>query len=286
MRVWEPADAGELSGLVDVALPGEALGADEVVAACFEDPDPSVVLSLPEGEGAVAVVVRGEPGRRRAHLVLLAVAPAAQGRGRGRQLLAAAEAWAFDGMGAEEVVAGGCSPFGLWPGVDVRWTRSLCLFESAGYRSRGTALVWSCPSTHRATPPAGVEVRRVLDDRDAAAAIDWAGRHLPVAGGAVGRGVEQGGCFVAVAGAAVVGVVCHSVNRAGWIGPIGVAAEHRRWGIGRAMLGAACADLRATGLSDAYFGGPGPVRFLVRATGASVSRVFLPMARRRRGVEE
>jgi GNAT superfamily N-acetyltransferase len=283
VRIWEPAEAGELTGLVDVALPGEGLGADEVVAACFEDPDPSVVLGLPDGKGAVAVVVRGEPGDRQAHLVLLAVEPAAQGQGRGRRLLAAAEEWAFDGMGADEVVVGGSSPFELWPGVDVRWTRSLCLFEVAGYRSRGTALVWSCPSTHRAMPPAGVEVRRVLDDRDAAAAVDWAGCHLAATAGAVGRGVEQGGCFVAIAGDAVVGVVCHSVNRAGWIGPIGVAADHRRSGIGRAMLGAACADLRATGLTDAYFSGSGPVRFLVRATGASVSRVFLTMTRPRRG---
>ena len=70
-------------------------------------------------------------------------------------------------------MTGGCSPFGLWPGVDVRWTRSLCLFEAAGYQHRDMTLVLSCPSTHRAPPPEGIELRRVLDDADADAALAW-----------------------------------------------------------------------------------------------------------------
>lgn len=282
MRIWGRDDAARLSGLVDLTLPGEGLGADEVVSACFEDPDPAIVLALPGGEGAVAVVVREAGPARTAHLILLAVEPPAQSEGRGRRLLAAAEEWAFDAMGSSQVVAGGCAPFGLWPGVDVRWTRSLCLFEAAGYHTGPAALVLSCPSTHRAPAPPGVEVRRVLNDADATAAVAWAAIHLPGHGPALLRAVEQACCFVALADGQVAGVVGHSINRAGWIGPIGVGPRYRRLGVGRALLGAACADLRSTGLADAHISDSGPIEFFVRSTGASVARVFVPAVLPRR----
>jgi ribosomal protein S18 acetylase RimI-like enzyme len=184
-------------------------------------------------------------------------------------------------MGSSEVVAGGCSPFGLWPGVDVRWTRSLCLFEAAGYQNRDVNLVLSCPSTHRAPPPEGIELRRVLDDADADAALAWCAGHLPGGRRALSRAVEQACCFVALSEGQVAGLICHSINRAGWIGPIGVARHQRRMGIGRALVGAACADLRSTGLGDAHISGPGPIEFFARATGASVSRVFVHTVRPR-----
>ena len=282
MRIWGRDDAAQLSGLVDLTLPGEGLTADEVVSACFEDPDPAVVLALPGGEGAVAVVAREAGPARTAHLILLAVEPPAQGEGRGRRLLAAAEEWAFDAMGSSELVAGGRDPFGLWPGVDVRWTRSLCLFEAAGYRTGPATLVLSCPSTHRAPAPPGIDVRRVLTDADADAVLAWSAVHLPGHRRALVRAVEQAGCLVALAGGGVAGLVCHSINRAGWIGPIAVAPDHRRRGVGRALLGAACADLRASGLGDAHINGSGPLEFFVRSTGASVSRVFVPARRCRR----
>ena len=53
------------------------------------------------------------------------------GEGRGRLLLEAAQGWAVD-AGADEVWVAGASPFTLWPGIDVSWTRALCLFEAAG----------------------------------------------------------------------------------------------------------------------------------------------------------
>ena len=71
-------------------------------------------------------------------------------------------------------------------------------------------------------------------------------------------------------------MVGHSINRAGWIGPIGVGPRYRRLGVGRALLGAACADLRSAGLADAHISGSGPIEFFVRSTGASVARVFVP----------
>jgi GNAT superfamily N-acetyltransferase len=279
MRTWTRAEASALCALVDATLPGEQLSADELVSACFDDPDPSTVLALPGGEGAIAAVVRASQDGRIAHLMLIAVEPAAQGQGRGRRLLAAAEDWAFNVMGAGEVQAGGWSPFGLWPGVDVRWTRSLCLFEAAGYEGRQAGLTLSCPSTHRAPPPEGVAVRRALEDVEAIAARRWSDTHLPGWGLQVERALDHGCCLVALAEAEIAGLVCHSVNRAGWIGPLAVSAHQRRRGIGRALLGAACADLGAAGLPDVQITTPTPVEFYARSAGASVSRVFWQLRR-------
>jgi GNAT superfamily N-acetyltransferase len=274
MEVWTRADAHALCGLVDITLPGEGLSADEVVSTCFEDVDPSIVLALPDGQGAAAAVVRTVAGRQVADLLLLAVEPAAQGQGRGRQLLAAVEAWAFDQVGAAAVRAGGWSPFGLWPAVDVRWTRSLCLFEASGYAVADVALVLSCPSTYRAPDPDGVEVQRVLSDDDAEAVEAWTSLHLPTWQRQVSRSVEHGSCLVALDHGEIAGLVCHSVNRTGWVGPIAVAVNQRRRGIGRALLGAACRDLRAAGLPDAQISPSMPIGFFARSAGASVSRVF------------
>jgi mycothiol synthase len=274
MQVWTRADAPALCALVDITLPGEGLSADEVVSTCFEDTEPSIVLALPGGQGAAAAVVRAVGDRKVVDLLLLVVEPAAQGQGRGRQLLAAVEEWAFDTVGASAVRAGRSSAFGLWPGVDVRWTRSLCLFDAAGYEVADVALVLSCPSTYWTPAPEAVEVRRVLEDDDATASQSWTALHLPRWSAVVARSVEHGSCLVAVKRGEIAGLVCHSVNRTGWVGPIAVAADQRGRGIGRALLGATCRDLRAAGLADVQISPSAPIEFFARSAGASVSRVF------------
>jgi predicted N-acetyltransferase YhbS len=117
----------------------------------------------------------------------------------------------------------------------------------------------------------------VLQDDDAAAALAWSDRQLPGWQRHVGRALEHGSCLLAVEGKAngeIVGLVCHSVNRTGWLGPIVVAPDRRRRGIGQAMLSAACVDLRAAGQADVVIATPTPVEFFARSAGASVSRVF------------
>lgn len=273
LRVWGRDEAARLVALTDVALPGERLSEDELVSCCFDDPDPCVVLGSEGGEAAVAAVVRGE----RAHLQLLVVEPVAQGRGLGRALLAAAEEWAFDQPGVRSVWAGAAAPFYLWPGVDVRWTRALVLFESARWSDRGAVLNMSCPTTVRVAVPDGVTVRRALDDRDVAAARSFAQRHFTDWDAELERGAEHGACFVAVDDAdpaTCIGFACHSVNRVGWIGPMAADPGRRHGGVGGALLGALLVDLRAHGLQDAEISWVGPVGFYARVAGASVSRVF------------
>ena len=291
MLRWKRDDADALVALTDLALPGERLSHDELVSCCFDDDDPSVVLATDGGDGAVAVVARGE----RAYLQLLAVEPTAQGTGMGRSLLAAAEEWAFDEAGATSIWAGAAAPFYLWPGVDVRWTRALVLFEAAGWAHHGAAMNMSCPTTVRVPVPAGVTVRRALDDGDVIAARELCRRHWTGWDAEVERGAEHGACFVALAtggdgggrdgagggrGAGrCIGFACHSVNRVGWIGPMATDPASRHRGVGGALLGALLADLRAHSLPDAQISWVGPIGFSARVAGASVSRVFLTTGR-------
>lgn len=287
MRTWTGADLPALISVVDAAFPSENLTADEVLSACFEGPDPSIVLGLPDGEGAVAVVACPSEEGPLASVVLLGVAPGARGEGRGRRLLQAAEEWAFDGALANRLWAGGPAPFLLWPGVDVQWIPALCLLESAGYRDDASVLVLSFPSSYRAATPPHIELRRVVGDDDADLAMRLCSAQWPASIGPVGRAIEHATCFLAVAQAASgeqgapAGLVCHSVNRTGWVGPIAVTSAQQRRGIGSALLSAVAADLRVAGVREAHVCPGRPAHFFARAAGATTSRVFLRFSRAR-----
>jgi GNAT superfamily N-acetyltransferase len=274
MEEWGRERAGELIVLVDASLPGEDLSGDELIACCWDDP--GVVLASVGGAGVVASVSRGTTGFVR----LLVVAPQARRLGQGRELLAGAEAW-LSGQGCTEVWAGPSAPFYLWPGVDVRWTAALCLFEQAGYRAVGAELNMSCPTTHRASPPDGVAVSRVLEDADAAAVVAFCREHFPHWVAELERAVEHASCLVArEATGVVLGFCCHSVNRAGWLGPMATLPARQGGGVGSALLAAACRDLREAGHPDAEIAWVGPVGFYAKAAGASVSRVFRSAVKR------
>ena len=285
VSTWGLESLCALRDLTDAALPGENLSDDELLAACFDPAAGSpVVLAEASGAGAVALLVADDDeGRPAAAVSLLAVVPAAQGRGVGRDLLRAAREWAFDRPGVISLSSGAAGSAGvqLWPGVDVAWTRALCLFEAAGFGVRETVLNLACPTTFRAAPPAGVVVRRALEEDDAAAAVRLCADLAPRLSGEVARAVEHGSCLLAVAGeaedkaaSAPVGLACHSVNRVGWTGPVIVSPSWRRQGVGSAVLSAVCADLRGAGHPDTQISWAEPLEFYARSAGASVSRVY------------
>jgi mycothiol synthase len=269
VQEWERDRAAALTALVGECLPGEDLSEDELVACCWDDP--GVVLANEDGSAAVAAVARGATG----FIKILVVSPHVRRMGQARSLLAAAEAWAVD-AGCTAMVPGPSAPFYLWPGVDVRWTAALSLFEAAGYVPVGAEVNMSCPTSHRADPPPGVEVVRVLEDVDAAAVVAFCDRAFPHWVAELERGIEHAACLIARQsdGDAVLGFCCHSVNRAGWIGPMATDPDLQRGGVGSALLSAACRDLRAAGHPDAEVAWVGPVGFYAKAAGASVSRVF------------
>lgn len=281
---WMRAETTRLVALMDLTLPGERLTEDELVTLCFDDPDPTVVLGSPDGDAAIALVARaGRPdGAPVAFIQALVVAPAQQGHGRGRSLVAAAEEWAR-GAGCRSLVAGAGAPYYLWPGIDVRWTTALALFEATGFADRGAVMNMACPTTHQASPPAGVTIDRVLEDADAARAADLCRRYWPDWEAEARRAVDHGACLLARAVAGdgetdgsgdAIGFACHSVNRVGWVGPMATVPHLQHNGVGAALLSALCADLRVAGLAEAEISWVGPVEFYARAAGASVSRVF------------
>ncbi len=282
MDVWGPDRVDDLAGLVAHAMPAEGLTHDELLACCWDDP--GVVLGPADGSGAVAATVRaaGE-GPPTGFVKLVAVEPVAQGLGLGRRLLAAAHEWFADTHSARDVRVGGSAPFYLWPGVDVRATKALCLFESAGYARVGAEVNMSCPSTFRSPPPDGDSVDRVLGDGPADALRSFVAEQWPWWEAETVRAIEHGagwGAFAADDGE-VAGFACHSVNRAGWLGPMGADPTRRHRGVGRALLGAVCQDLAVAGFADVEIAWVGPIGFYARTAGAAVSRTFVTMRARR-----
>lgn len=275
---WDETRAEELAALCDAALPGENLSDDELRAALWEGGagDPVVVLGADDGSGAIAGVVHAVGGRRVAFVQLVAVRPDARRRGVGSSLVTALRSWALDEQGAAGVAVGGAAPFYLWPGVDVTATAALCLFESSGFAPRGCEVNMSYPTHHRAPVPAGVTVRRALDDADVTAGLAFVDRHWPNWVAETRRAIEGGSCHLGIADddGAVVGFGCHSVNRLGWLGPMGTDPGRRHGGLGNALLSAIAVDLMAAGRSTVEVAWVGPVGFYANAAGASVSRTF------------
>jgi GNAT superfamily N-acetyltransferase len=270
-----------LTALVAAALADEHLSAEDLALACWDDPDPAVVLGSPDGAGAVAGVVRRVGDETVGFVRLVAVAPESRRRGLGRSLLSTAEAWLVE-RGATRLAAGGEAPFYLWPGVDFTATAALCLFEAAGYVDAGAAVNLSCRlPVLPVPPPAGVVVRRVGEEADAGAVRALVDLVWPWWRPELDRGINRGWCHGGfVDGGVAVGFACHSVNRAGWVGPIGTDPAAQRGGVGAALLAAVGADLTAAGHRQAEIAWIGPVGFYVRTVGASVSRVFATRVKR------
>jgi mycothiol synthase len=304
---WDVDRAPELEALVAAALPGEELSEDELVSCCWDDPagdtaeaglrgpnaETGAVLALADGTVAVAVVWRpfepaaGDGGAHRpgAYVKLIAVHPDARRQGRGHRLLDAAERWAWD-HGAPELCLEGAPPFYLWPGIDATATEALCLADARGYTVSGTGLNLALPNDFRAPTPEGIEVRRVVSDADVAAVGQLVAGIWPQWSAETDRAIEHGCCHGAFtvapgeaglrgqnAETAAIGFACHSVSRAGWLGPMGTDPDHRGGGVGRALLSAVCRDLMIAEMPTTEICWAGPLRFYAKS-GATVSRVF------------
>jgi GNAT superfamily N-acetyltransferase len=127
-------------------------------------------------------------------------------------------------------------------------------------------------TAYRASTPAGIEVRRVVDGDvdDLQALID---AHWPLLLTEMQIAHARGSLWTARAGGRLVGFSAHSTMRTGWIGPMGTAPDHRGRGVGAALLSAACEDLQQRGIPAADIAWVGPVEYFA-AKGARVTRTF------------
>jgi GNAT superfamily N-acetyltransferase len=292
--VWGSERAPDLAALVAAAMPEEELSLDELLAVAWDDPEPDsrdvgVVLGTVDGRGAVSVVVRAFGDEEDAGVVrlgfvkLIAVHPEARRAGLGHALMDAAEQWAWT-HGAIELHLSGAAPFYFWPGVDATALEMTCLAESRGFERTGSDINMAIPTDFRAEPPDGVDVRRVVSDADVAAVRALVARVWPEWVAEMERAVEHGCCHGAFSmsadGERAIGFACHSVCRAGWIGPMGTDPVVRAGGVGSALLGQLCRDLMIAEYPHAEICWVGPVRFYAK-NGATVSRVFRQHKKRR-----
>jgi GNAT superfamily N-acetyltransferase len=271
-------DAASLEALLRAALPEEALSAEELQATLFDDPD-GVVLGdeSGEGRGAVGVAVRGGVG----WITVLVVDPAHRRAGVASLLLAAAHRW-LAARGITVVRTGAAGPRYLWPGVDVdRHADAVSCFAALGYEPVGETHNHRCDVSFRSVAPDGVAVRRVvLGSADDDAVRAFAAASYPHWVDEVTRAVPHGCCHGAfMDGGSAVGFACHSVNRAGWIGPMATDPSMQGRGVGSALLGAVCRDLDLAELPEAEIAWVGPDAFYEKAAGTSVSRRFVILGR-------
>ena len=111
-------------------------------------------------------------------------------------------------------------PFGVAVGNDGRvycsdeWTNTISVFDPNGKFQFKFGETGS--GDGQLMRPAGIAVER--EDGDGAAAL--AARCFPHWCDEVDRGVAAGTCYAARDSSETIGFACHSVNRAGWIGPM------------------------------------------------------------------
>jgi GNAT superfamily N-acetyltransferase len=253
-----------LERLVGAALPDEGLSAADLEACCY---GPDTVI-LGDDHGAAVLTRQRFGDAAAAWLVLLAVHPDDQRQGRGRALVAACAEGAR-AAGALDLHLGNAIPRYVWPGVDYQFTPALSLFEAMGFEPYGAECNMAIATGFRADAPDGV----VIERETGVGAAALAARSFSHWVDEVERGTDRATCFGARAGSDTIGFACHSVNRRGWIGPMATDPERQRAGVGRALLGALCADLAHDGVEEVEIAWVGPVGFYAKA-GARVSRVF------------
>lgn len=270
---------------------------DRIAAVCGRaltlDPDaaelPRLLWSRPETRAWVAVendaitgVLLGSISGPVGHVDLFAVDPAHRRNGIGAALVAefAANARA---AGATQAMVGGSVDRYAWPGLDVRYTPALCLFQAAGYETVSTATnmtvdlgrdLDTAPAERRLADD-DIEIRRLRPAERAAFAewmVQWGGSWPQEAARAAAHSPPR--CHVAVRGGTYLGFACHGANRASWFGPMGTDVSTRGKGIGAVLLSRCLADQKAAGFTESQIGWVGPIAFYARTVDASIGRVF------------
>lgn len=240
--------------------------------------------------GAILGSLRERGGARVGGVRLLVVAPELRRRGLGGRLLAELE-WrmAADGLAEIQSVV---APNYLWPGIDLRrHTPAYCLFKARGYERVADAVNMDVDLTARdwAAELAGLrlgpgwEVRRATPaERDPALAwvrANWSAGWAFEA--EMAFAAAEPTIVLALRGEQVGGFACWDVSGLwGTFGPTGTDEALRGQGLGKALLFACLAEMRAQGYTSAEIGWTGPIAFYARAADATIGRVCWILAKR------
>ena len=250
--------------------------------ALLDDRPPNLRLVAVEDDAVVGFVC-GSIADGTGHLDLLVVDPDRLRSGIGTELVTALES-AFRTAGATAAMVGGAADRYAWPGVDVRYTPAVCLFEKLGYRQCGEGTnmtvnlsqpVFDIPAAERRLAAAGIEVRRLRADETPAFEVwmrQWGGSWPAEA--ARSYAYAEPRCHVALRDGEYLGFACHGANRDSWFGPMGTNEAARGQGVGGVLLARCLADQRAAGFTEVEIGWVGPVSFYSRTVGARIGRVF------------
>jgi GNAT superfamily N-acetyltransferase len=252
-------------------MPEENLTAAELEHLCFGANEQGDRDECFGDERGVAVLQLQRLGEHvAAWLVLTVVHPDHQSRGLAKELVQAVCDRAR-AAGARDVMLASAIPRYVWPGVDTANTRAGMLLETLGFERDWVGINMAIPASFRRPSPAGI----TIESETGSGAHDFAKAAFPHWVPELDRAVQLGTAVAARdTQGGTVGFACHSVNRAGWIGPMATDPTLQHGGVGSAMLGALCADLDGHGIATGEISWVSNLRFYGKC-GARVSRVFL-----------
>lgn len=204
----------------------------------------------------------------------------------------------LQGMGAEAVVFLSTPPFYLRPGVDIAQTDRIAWLLGHGFEHERTISNMTARLDHPAIPPlaeilafdqGGYGIRRATEN-DRAAFVELCSREWTdnwVKEASQGLGHDPISLFLATHRGEpdeqeqLVGFASYETSLClGSFGPTGVQPTHRGHGLGRQLLFATLADMKALGRETAEIGWVGPVEFYQKAVAAQLGPEFSRMIKR------
>lgn len=287
----EVADLPQLAALCAATLPYDDCSPELLRYTFFtgDEADPAYRLGLREDgrlvAAAIGIVAPGREGAIEGHVKLVATLPERQRRGHARRLLDELEG-RFSAAGARSVQVSFSRRYFV-PGVDLRQSKALCLFDRRDYKRVWMTYNLDVDLAARSFDPSpararlareGITVRRLeRSDRDAFARYmhdRWSAGWKFEAMQCLDDDRDPVPGHAALLDGQIVGFSVYDITRPGWLGPIGTNEELRGRDVGSALLHACLHDWQLRGLHRGEIAGIGPLYFYVTSCDAVIGRAF------------